>query len=100
MALTDQDMLAAVKIEQQMLDNIDSAYHNILQPVLKKHRKTLEKLDKLLKAGSAARARVLWRRSGIIEDLAAAIAGAGNMSSAAIRNGLTQIREVVSHDTG
>lgn len=94
----DQAMKQAVKIEQTMLRNIDAAYHDILTPVLRKHRQTLERLDKLMQSGAMARARVLWRKSGIIEDLAAAVAGAGQASSNAIRSGLKEIREVVSHD--
>lgn len=93
----DQAMRQAVRIEQQMLNNIDSAYHDVLAPVLRKHKTTLDRLDKLMQSGASARARVLWRRSGIIEDLAAAIAGAGHASSVAIRQGLTQIREVISN---
>lgn len=96
----DQAMKAAVKIEQQMLDGIDAAYHDILRPVLKKHRVTLDRLDKLMQSGAVARARVLWRKSGIIDDLASAIAGAGSASSTIIRQGLTQIREVVSDAPG
>jgi hypothetical protein len=92
----DQAMRTAVKIEQEMLRNIDAAYHGILAPVLRKHRQTLDRLDKLMQAGAMARARVLWRKSGIIEDLAAAIAGAGQVSADAIRAGLTQIREAAA----
>nr|MBR4281667.1 hypothetical protein [Clostridia bacterium] len=94
----DKTMRAAVKIEQKMLDNIDAAYRNILHPVLKKHRRTLEKLDKLMQDGATARASALWRRSGIITDLAAAIAGAGHASSVAIRQGLQEIREVAARE--
>ena len=93
----DQAMRQAVKIEQEMLRNIDEAYHGILAPVLRKHRQTLDRLDKLMQSGASARARVLWRKSGIIEDLATAIAGAGQLSAGVIRHGLTQIREVVSN---
>lgn len=93
----DQAMRKAVRIEQEMLRNIDAAYHDILRPVLQKHKTTLDRLDALMQSGAAARARTLWRRSGIIEDLAAAIAGAGHASSVAIRQGLTQIREVISN---
>lgn len=96
----DQAMRQAARIEQQMLSNIDAAYHDILRPVLKKHKTTLDRLDALMQSGATARARVLWRKSGIVEDLAAAIAGAGRVSSDAIRNGLTQIREVMAHDSG
>lgn len=94
----DQAMRQAVKIEQAMLRNIDAAYHDILRPVLRKHKQTLDRLDTLMQAGAMARARVLWRKSGIIEDLAAAIADAGRVSASSIRNGLTEIREVMAHD--
>lgn len=94
----DQAMRTAVKIEQEMLRNIDAAYHGILTPVLRRHRQTLDRLDKLMQSGASARARVLWRKSGIVEDLAAAIAGAGQASATAIRRGLTEIREVMRDD--
>lgn len=96
----DQAMRTAVRIEQTMLDGIDAAYHGILRPVLRKHRGTLDRLDKLMQSGATARARVLWRKSGIIEDLAAAIAGAGQASAGIIRQGLTQIREAVADAQG
>ena len=96
----DRVLMTAAKIEQQTLENIDAAYKDILAPVLKKHRGTLARLEKLIGAGAVARARVLWRKSGIIDDLAAAIAGAGAASAAYIRQGLTQIREAVADETG
>ena len=37
----DRVLMTAAKIEQQMLENIDAAYNDILAPVLKKHRGTL-----------------------------------------------------------
>ena len=94
----DQAMRQAAKIEQVMLSNIDAAYHDILRPVLKKHKLTLERLDVLMQSGEMAKARVLWRNSGIVADLAAAIAGAGRSSASNIRNGLSEIREVMTHD--
>lgn len=96
----DRELLEAAKIEQEMLENIDGAYSDILAPVLKKHRGTLGQLEKLIGAGAVARARVLWRKSGIIDDLASAIAGAGAASAAYIRQGLMQIREAVADETG
>lgn len=94
--MMDRAMMQTIKIEQQMLDGIDAAYHDILRPVLDKHRQTLYRLDKLMQDGATARARALWRRSGIITDLAAAIASAGNVSSAVIRKGMLDIREAVT----
>lgn len=94
----DQAMMQAAKIEKEMLRNIDAAYHDILRPVLRKHKRTLDQLDALMQSGATARARALWRKSHIIDDLAAAVAGAGQASSAAIRNGLTDIREVMANE--
>lgn len=94
----DQAMMQAAKIEQEMLRNIDAAYHDILRPVLRKHKQTLDRLDALMQSGATARARTIWRKSHIIDDLAAAIAGAGLASSAAIRNGLDEIREVMANE--
>lgn len=88
------------KIAKEMLAGIDEAYHDILRPVLRKHAATLDKLDKLMQSGAAGRARQLWLRSGLLDDLAKAIAGAGAVSSHVIRDGLERIREAVRHDTG
>lgn len=94
----DQAMRRAAKIEQVMLSKIDAAYHDILRPVLRKHKLTLKRLDVLMQSGEMAKARVLWRNSGIVADLVAAIAGAGRSSASNIRNGLSEIREVMTHD--
>ena len=44
----NRTMRAAATIEQRMLDDIDAAYHDILAPVLRKHRKNLAQLEKLM----------------------------------------------------
>lgn len=93
----DQEMKTASKIEMEMLRNIDEAYRDVLSPVLKKHRRTLQKLDELIASGETARARVLWRSSGLLEDLAAALAKSGMLSAATVRRGLDRIREAVTH---
>lgn len=89
----------ATKIERTMLDGIDEAYHDVLKPVLRKHKQTLAKLDKLMAAGDSSKAHALWRRSGIVDDLAKAVAAAGRTSAGIIRAGLKEIREA-AHDTG
>ena len=96
----DQLMKTSTQIEKEMLASIDEAYHDILVPVLRKHRRDLARLDKLMKEGNMAQARVLWRRSGIVDELAMAVADAGKVSAGAIRAGLTRIREAAKHDTG
>ena len=95
----DQLMRTATKIEQEMLQSIDEAFRNVIMPVLHKHKATLDQLENLMQAGLAGRARKLWRTSGILEDLAEAIAGAGAVSADVIRDGIKRIRGA-AHDTG
>lgn len=87
-------------ISRQMMTGISDAFSVVLDPVLDKNRQTLDRLDKLMQAGDADRASRLWRRSGLLEDLAHAIATAGSVSADAIRDALTRIRKAVSDDTG
>lgn len=88
------------RLEQSMLDKVDQAYKDVLRPVLVKHRRTLEQIEQLSQAGATGRARVLVRSSGLLEDLAQALATAGRLSAAAIRDGIDRIREVIADDTG
>lgn len=87
-------------ISRQMMTAVDDAFADVLKPVLRKHRKTLDRLDKLMQAGDADRASRLWRRSGLLDDLAHAIASAGAVSADVIRDALTRIRGAVTDDTG
>lgn len=86
-------------ITQQMMSAIDAAYQDVLKPVLKKHKKTFDRLDVLMREGKADEASRLWRRSGLLDDLARAIAGAGKVSADGIRDALTRIREAVQNAT-
>ena len=81
-----------------MVDSIHAAYDGVLEPVFRRHRRTLAKLEKLVDAGEAGRARVLWRTSGLLDDMVAALVEAGGTSADAIRDGLRHIREVVTRD--
>lgn len=83
-----------------MLMRVDEAYSGALKPVLRKHAGTLKRLDKLMDAGDATRAGLLWRRSGLLADLTEAIAGSGKVAADAIREGLQGIREAVKRETG
>lgn len=86
-------------ISRQMMSAIDAAYHDVLSPVLRKHQKTLDRLDVLMQEGKADEASRLWRRSGLLDDLAKAIAGAGKVSADGIRDALGRIREAVRDAT-
>lgn len=93
-------MTELTRISRRMTTGISDAFADVLQPVLHKHRQTLDRLDKLMQAGDADRASRLWRRSGLLDDLAQAIASAGAVSADVIRDALKRIREAVSDDTG
>lgn len=84
-------------ISRQMMSAIDAAYSDVLTPVLHRHKATLDRLDKLMQEGKTDEASRLWRRSGLLDDMAKAIAGAGKVSADAIREGLKRTREAVHH---
>jgi hypothetical protein len=83
-----------------MLRDIGAAHRSVIEPVLRKHRQTLKKLDKLMQDGAAGRANALWRKSGLLDDLAKAIAAANGASVNVLRQGIRDVREVVRADAG
>lgn len=80
-----------------MLSALQRPYRDLLSPILKKHEKTLERLDRLMKDGNTAQASHLWRHSGLLDDLAKAIANAGKVSADEIRDAVSRLRKDV-HD--
>lgn len=91
----DNAVQAADRIERGVLGELERMYPAAVSPLMKKHEKTLEKLDKLMQSGATGRARVLMRRSGLLKDLAVAIAGAGSDAVSLIRGEIKGIKEAV-----
>ena len=91
----DNAVQAADRIELGVLRELERMYPAAVSPLMKKHEKTLEKLDKLMQSGATSRARVLMRRSGLLKDLAVAIAGAGSDAVSLIRGEIKGIKEAV-----
>lgn len=87
--------MTETKISRKMMSAIDDAFADVIKPVLQRHKDTLQRIDKLMQTGDADRASRLWRRSGLLDDLAKAIAGAGTVSAEAIRDGLEHLRKAV-----
>lgn len=87
--------MTETKISRKMMASIDEAFADVLKSVLQRHKGTLRRIDKLVQDGDADRASRLWRRSGLLDDLAKAIAGAGAVSADAIRDGLDHLRKAV-----
>lgn len=92
----DKTVQAADRLEADVLRELERLYPAAVSPLMKKHEKTLEQLDKLMQSGATGRARVLMRRSGLLKELAVAIAGAGSDAVSLIRGEIKGIKEAVN----
>ena len=88
----------ADSIERRVLKESAALYDEAVAGVIRKHRKTLADIRQLEEKGEYARVRVLARHSGLLNDLANALAGAGNASAQLIRTALGEVREVMADD--
>ena len=91
----DRAVAQADRIEAETLRELERMYPAAVSPLMKKHKKTLDKLDKLMQSGATGRARAVMRRSGLLKDLAVAIAGAGSDAVSLIRGEIKGIKEAV-----
>lgn len=94
----DRAVAQADRIEAETFCELDHLFPAALAPVMKKHKATFDKLDKLEKEGAWGRARVLIRKSGLVEDTARALAAAGREAADAIRAEISGVKEVVRGD--
>ena len=94
----DSKVVQADRIEGRTLRKLDGLYSALPSSLMEKHKATFEKLEKLEKEGAYGRARVLVRRSGLIDDWAKAIASAGKDAAKVIRQEIDGVREVASDD--
>lgn len=91
----DRAVAQADRIEAETLRELERMYPEAVSPLIKKHKKTLDKLDKLMQSGATGRARAVMRRSGLLKDLAVAIAGAGSDAVSLIRGEIKGVKEAV-----
>ena len=89
---------AASRIESGVLRKLERLYPATLSPLMRKHKQTLDKLDRLERDGAYGRARVLIRRSGLLDDIAKAIASAGVEAATLIRAEIAAVKEVATDD--
>lgn len=94
----DRSAAQADRIEAATFRELDRLFPAALAPVMKKHEATFAKLDKLEKEGAWGRARVLIRKSGLVEDTARALAAAGREAADAIRAEISGVKEVSRAD--
>ena len=90
----DVAVQASDRIEYDVLRKLERLYPAAVSPLMKKHKDTFAKLEKLEKDGAYGRARVLIRKSGLVEDFAKALAAAGVKAADLIREEMSSIREV------
>lgn len=90
----------ADRIEGKLLETTAGLYDRGVTAVIRRHAETLKRIRQLEEKGEYARVRVLARTSGLINDLANAMAAAGKGSAGAIRAALSEVREVMADDDG
>lgn len=92
-AIHDSDRLG---MEAQ--DRIEAAYTDIVTPILTRYKPTIERMEKYNEQGKRGRARSLFRSSGLLDELAAAIVSAGKKASAEVQKQRSSIAEVMAND--
>lgn len=96
--MNDGGIKRAERIEAETLRKLERLYPAAVSPLMKKHKETLDRLDALEKQGAYGRARVLIRRSGLVDDLARALAAAGREAAAIIRHEISEVKEAGADD--
>lgn len=87
-------------IEARMIADASKAYDRAVAGVLRKHGAVIQRMKVLEKAEKYEQARVLARSSGLLDDLADAIASAGDQAAKLIRQGLMEVKAVMADDDG
>lgn len=90
----------AAEIETRVLRKSSEAYENAASAVIRRHKETLRTVREMEKRGEYDLAQARIKSSGLVEDLALALAGAGAESASLILAALAEIREVMAgeHD--
>ena len=94
----DRTITKADRLERLMYGDIDALYDRLTAPVLKKHKKTLERFETLLEEARPAEARRMLASSGFLADMTKALSQAGQEAGVIIRRRMQEIREVVADD--
>ena len=98
----DKAILDSERLGLEAEEQIDAAFSvaNIIDPILERHKATLDRIQKYNEQGKRGLARSLLRSSGLLDDLAKAIAGAGKKASQAVQRQRIDILEVMADDNG
>lgn len=88
----------ADRLELDTLQQLERIYPAAISPLIKKHKATFDRLEKLEKAGAVGRARVMLRKSQLVDELARAIAAAGRDAAQLIRAEMRGTRKAVDDE--
>ena len=91
----DRAVAQADCIEAETFRELERMYPEAVSPLIKKHKETLDKLDKLMQSGATGRARAVMRRSGLLKEIAVAIAGTGADAVSLIKGEIRDVKEAV-----
>lgn len=91
---------AADRHHVKALAQIQSAYAVATEPVIKRYGKVLDRMGAYIDKGQTALAVALFKKSGFMDALANAIAGAGVEAGKIIRQQRADILEVMADDDG
>lgn len=94
----DNAVQAADRLELDVLGKLERMYPAAISPLMEKHKGTFAKLEKLEKNGAIGRARVLIRRSGLVDDVTKALAAVGVKAADLIREEIRGVKEVAHDD--
>lgn len=87
------------ELEESTIAQSNRAYGAAMREVLAKHKATLDRVAALEKKGDYASVRRVVRSSGLLNDVAIALAKAGRDSAKAIRAMLESDREAVRSES-
>lgn len=96
--MNDASVKAADRLELIVVRELERLYPSAISPLMKKHEATFAKLKKLEADGTYGRARVYLRKSGLVNDIAKALAAAGVKAANLIREEIHGVKEVASDD--
>lgn len=89
----DAAVKVADRIELDVLRELERLYPAAVSPLMEKHKGTFATLERLENDGAIGRARVFLRKSGLVDDIAKALAAAGVKAADLIREEIHGVKE-------
>lgn len=98
--MMDKAIHDADRLGMEAQEGIEAAYADIVSPIIARYRLTIERMEKYNEQGKRGLARSLFRSSGLLDELAEALAAAGRKASGVVQKQRIGILEVMADDDG